>query len=151
MGRGSSPLCFFGIFNYTGAERLWASGAQKCDTQWHSYVERAATIKTFSSDARGSDYANATGCVSPPRHQVARRVIIMLHFCPVVLQRRPSLSKIFAQSFRLSFVNMRSDSSSSPPLPRPLRCACAKLFRDSLITSDGIYNYVGKFWRTLLD
>lgn len=130
---------------------MWASCAQKCDTQWHSYVERAATIKTFSTDARGSDYANATGRVSP-RHQVARRVIITLYFCPVVLQRRPSLSKIFTQSFRLSFVNMRSDSSSSPLPPPPQGCgACAKLFRDSLITSDGIYNYVGKFWRTFLD
>lgn len=124
VGKRGSGLCFSAYLIIRGGTiagerraKMWHAMAQLCKASGNDkdVFDRRARIWLSKRDRLRKS--------TPPSCETSNYYVT---FLPVVLQRRPSLSKIFTQSFRLSFVNMRSDSP---------RCACAKLFRDSLIIS----------------
>lgn len=81
--------------------KMWHAMAQLCKASGNDkdVFERRASIWLCKRDRLHKSM--------PPSCETSNYCVT---FLPVVLQRRPSLSKIFTQSFRLSFVNMRSDS-----------------------------------------
>lgn len=142
---GREGLCFSayliirsGTIAGESRAKMWHAMAQLCKASGNDkdVFERRASIWLCKRDRLHKSM--------PPSCETSNYCVT---FLPVVLQRRPSLSKIFTQSFRLSFVNMRSDS----PPPPPSRCGVCKAVSGFVNYFDGIYNYVGKFWRMFLD